>query len=372
MKAKSLEKGKYADGQGLWLWKSRKDAGSWVLRLVINGKRREMGLGRWPDVSIAEARELAQMARKQVRAGVDPIAERINRRSQPERMMVVEAIHSCFEARQAELKNDGMAGRWVSPLENHVIPKIGRRAIEDVNQHVLLEAIKPIWHSKPDAAEKSLSRMNLTLKHSAALGLDVDLQAVMKARALLGKQRHKREHIPALPYAEAPKFYRWLCSQNTLSALALRFKMLTVKRTSEIRFAEYGEIDGNVWKIPAERMKWPVEHRVPLVDEALEVVELTRKFSHPKLLFPSPRGNPMSDAAMSKFMREHGYTAKPHGLRATFRTWVEEQTDTPYGVKETALAHVVGSETERAYQRSDLLEKRYKLIKSWSAFLLST
>ena len=145
-----------------------------------------MGLGRWPDVSIAEAREAASNARKQLRSGLDPITQREKENGTLKRITVADAIDGCFKARQAELKDDGHAGRWMSPLNVHVIPKIGKRAVEEIDQHILKEMLSPIWHSKPEAAAKALSRINLTLKHAAALGLDVDLQATMKVRALLG------------------------------------------------------------------------------------------------------------------------------------------------------------------------------------------
>ncbi len=369
MKAKSLVAGKYADGQGLWLIKRNKQAGKWVLRLTVQGKRREMGFGRWPDVSIAEARERAEGARKQLRDGIDPIAKRQTTRKSIKRLTVSDAIDGCFKARQAELKGDGKAGRWMSPLKVHVIPKIGKYQIEDVDQHILKDILGPIWHSKPEAAAKALNRISLTLKHAAALGLDVDLQATMKARALLGKQRHEVTHIPSLPYREAPEFYRWLKTKSEVSAQALRFLILTVARTSEVRFATFSEFEGNVWKLPGERTKTGQEHRIPLCAETISITENARNSTDGNHLFTSYRGKPISDATMSTFMKRNGYSARPHGFRATFRTWVEEQTDTPYEVKETALGHLVDTRTVQAYQRSDRLEKRRILMEEWSRFL---
>jgi len=337
MKAKNLGKGKYADGQGLWLLKARKDAGKWILRIVIDGNRREMGLGRWPDVSIVEARESASAARKKLRGGVDPIQERRSQRLRSNRLTVADAVQGCFEAKQAELKSGGHAGRWMSPLSVHVLPKIGKLAIEDVDQHELKRVMEPIWHEKPDTARKAMNRMNLALKHAAALGLDVDLQAVMKVQALLGKRRHAVKHIPSLPYQETPAFYQWLCEKTFVSALALRFLILTVARTSEVRFATFSELEGDIWIIPPERTKVSKKHRIPLSDEAKLVVEQTRQEQDQELLFPTLRGKPMSDATMSRFMEREGYDARPHGFRATFRTWVEETTDTPFEAKESAL-----------------------------------
>ncbi len=369
MKAKSASAGKYADGHGLWLVKRNKTAGKWILRITVSGKRREMGLGPWPDVSIAEARFMAAEARKTLRNGEDPIVKRAKKRA-VKKMTVSEAVEGCFKARQAELKGDGKAGRWMSPLKNHIVPKLGNIPIEDINQHFIVDTLGPIWHEKPDVARKALNRTNITLKHAAALGLDVDLQATMKARALLGKQRHEVEHIPSLPYSEAPEFYQWLKTKTGVAAQALRFLILTVARTSEIRFARFDEIEEDIWILSGERTKSGQSHRIPLTEEALELVSNVRKSTRGDHLFTSLRGNPISDVAMSVFMKREGYVARPHGFRATFRTWVEEQSEAPYEVKEAALGHKVDSDIVRAYQRSDRIKQRRELMEAWALFLI--
>jgi integrase len=245
-------------------------------------------------------------------------------------------------------------------------------AVEDVDQHELKRILEPIWHTKPDTARKAMNRINLTLKHAAALDLDVDLQAVMKAQALLGKRRHVVKHIPSLSYGDAPAFYHHLTTLEFPSALALRFLMLTVARTSEVRFAAFSEIERDVWIIPAERTKTGAEHKVPLTDESLRVIEQSRIENTSPFLFPTDKGKPLSDAAMSGLMKREKKTARPHGFRSTFRTWAEECTDASFEVKETALGHRVGSEVERAYQRSDLLGKRVVLLEKWSIFLTTS
>ena len=371
MLAKNLGPGKHPDGQGLWLVKRSKDAGKWIVRLVVSGKRREMGLGRWPDVSIAEVRERAATARKRVRDGIDPIGERLKQRHAPEAVTLAEAVKGCLEARQAELKSEGTSGRWMSALKLHVLPKLGKLPVEEIDQHHLKATFEPIWQDKPEAARKALNRINLTLKHAAALGLNVDLQATMKAQALLGKQRHKATHIPALAYVDAPKFYSWLHTFEHTAALALRFLMLTVARTSEVRLATFDEIDGDVWTLSPKRTKTGREHRIPLTPEALKVVEKARERSPNEFLFPALKEKPISDMAMSTFMKREGYDARPHGFRASFRTWVEEQTDTPFEVKEAALGHIVDAGVVGAYQRSDRLEKRRSLMDLWANWLLA-
>ena len=362
MAAKSLDRGKHADGQGLWLIKRDRVFGKWMLRIVVSGQRREMGLGRWPDVSIAEARERAAAARKQVRDGVDPIFERHKAKYGVKRLTLAEAITGCFEARKAELKRDGDAGRWLSPLTGHIIPKLGEYPVEEITQHALMETLGPIWHDKPEVARKCLNRVSLTLKHAAALGLNVDLQATMKTRALLGKQRHIVEHIPSLPYSEAPPFYAQLSKIEGVAALALRFLMLTVARTSEVHLATFDEIEGDVWLLPAARTKAGQARRIPLTADALAVVETCRSLGSGDHLFTSLHGKPLSDAGMAALMKRLGHSARPHGFRATFRTWVEEQNDVSFEVTESALGHMVDTEVVRAYQRSDRFERRRALM----------
>ncbi|MEL6709239.1 MAG: integrase arm-type DNA-binding domain-containing protein [Pseudomonadota bacterium] len=371
MRARNLDAGKYADGQGLWLIKRSKGAGKWIVRLVIRGKRREMGLGPWPDVSIAEARERAAEARKAVRDGRDPIVDRAKQRQAPKVVTLTEAAQGCFEAKKAELKNATAVKRWLGLLENHVLPKIGNIPVEDIDQHMIKKTLEPLWHSKAETARKSLGHIGQTLKYAAALGLEVDLQATMKARALLGKQRHKTEHIPAMPYAEASKFYRWLCDQDHTAALALRFLILTAARTSEVRLANFNEIENGVWTLSPERTKTGREHRVPLTPEALAIVDIARERSSNEFLFPALRGKPISDMAMSTFMKREGYEARPHGFRTTFRTWAEEQTDAAFEVKEGALGHQVDAGVVGAYQRSDRLERRASLLIQWDRHIVN-
>jgi len=371
MKVRALDAGKHNDGQGLYLVKRHKQGGKWIQRLSINGKRREMGLGRWPDVSISEAREKASEARLLLRNGNDPIVEREKLARKMGGTTVAEVILSCFEARKAELKNDGAAGRWLSPLTVHIIPKIGELPIEHLDQHELKSVLEPIWHKKPEAAAKAMSRINLALKHAVALGLDVDLQAASKAKSLLGKQRHVVRHIPSMPYQDVPNFYSWLFANKATGSLALRLLILTATRTSEVRFAQVCEIDGDIWNIPAERTKTGKKHRVPLSKEAKRIVDIASDMSENDFLFSSYRGKPMSDVAMSKFMRTNGYEARPHGFRSSFRVWAEEKTDASFEVKESCLAHNVDTGVVGAYQRSDRLDKRRELMNLWSKYLTS-
>ncbi len=367
----SLPEGKHADGQGLWLVKRSKQTGKWVLRLTMHGRRREMGLGRWPDVSIAEARGKADAARRLCRDGKDPLFERARVSKAKKPLTFKEVVDDCFEARKAELKGEGRNGKWMSPLLVHVIPKIGKYPVEEIDQHIIKQTLAPIWHDKAESAEKALNRINVAIRHAAALGLAVDMQATMKAKALLGKQRRTTTHIPSMPYAEVPAFYKWLDSQKLVSARALQVLILTVARTSEVRLAVSDEFESGLWNLPAERTKTGVERRIPLVSEAARIVTArVDDIGGSGALFPAHRGQPISDAAMATLMKRQGLPFRPHGFRASFRTWVEENTDAAFEVKESCLGHVVDAGVVGAYQRSDRLEKRRSLLGQWEAFLL--
>lgn len=265
--------GKFADGGGLWLHKRADGGAQWFLRYTLNGRRREMGLGPYPAVGLAESRKLAGAARSEVRTGNDPIIERERRKRNAVRNLnlLVDVARDTFESRKAELKGDGVAGRWFSPLELHVLPKLGRIPVADIDQTAIRDCLSPIWHEKSETARKALNRLKICLHHAAALGLDVDLQATDKARALLGKPRHKPQHIPAVPWTEVPAFYQSL-NDGTVTHLALRLLILTGVRSSPLRFLQEDQIEDDIWTIPAERMKGrkdsTADFRVPLSSEA--------------------------------------------------------------------------------------------------------
>jgi len=207
-KVKTADTGRYGDGDGLWLRKSTKDRGKWVLIYRLHGRRREMGLGAYPATSLAEAREHASTWRGFVRQGIDPVAERERQQKEAERNLhsFEDVALDCFESLKADLKGDGKNGRWFSPIKLHVIPKLGDRPIAEIDQIDIRDALAPIWHDKPDVARKAMNRINKIFRHSVALGLDADLQAPSKAKILLGRRRHKEQHIPSLPWAEVPDF----------------------------------------------------------------------------------------------------------------------------------------------------------------------
>jgi integrase len=271
------------------------------------------------------------------------------------------------------LKGDGVAGRWFSPLELHVLPKLGKVPVADIDQKDIRDVLAPIWHTKADTARKAMNRLGICLKHAAALGLDVDLQATDKARALLGKQRHKAENIPAMPWQDVPAFYASL-SDGSVTHLALRLLILTGARSGPLRALQLDQIDGDIWTIPAEAMKGrkgaTADFRIPLSTEALAVIEQATSHARDGLLFANQRKGFISDMTMGRFMERAGLEARPHGFRSSLRDWIAETTDTPHDIAETVLGHTAGGAVERAYRRTDFLEQRRVLMERWAAHVV--
>ena len=367
----ALGAGKYNDGAGLWLVKSDADSGKWVLRYTIHGRRREMGLGTIQSVSLKEVRQTAERWRSQLRDGNDPIRQREKGKREAARNLhlLKDIALDAFEARKAELKGDGKAGRWFTPLELHVLPRLGNLPVSDIDQTDIRDTLAPIWHDKADTARKAMNRLNICLKHAAALGLDVDLQATMKAKALLGKTRHKPQNIPAMNWRDVPAFYASL-DDGSATHLALRLLILTGVRSNPLRHIHEDQIDGDVWTVPAEAMKGrkdaTSDFRVPLSLEAMKVIDEARRISRDGFLFAGARRGVISDMAMAKHMERAGLEARPHGFRSSLRDWLAETTNAPHDVAETILGHVVGGSVERAYRRTDFIDQRRALMERWA------
>ncbi|MDB5626732.1 MAG: CP4-like integrase, partial [Tardiphaga sp.] len=228
--------GKYGDGGGLWLVKSSKDAGSWVLRLAVHGRLRHMGLGSIADVGLREAREACEKWRSAVRAGQDPIKERQRQKRDAARNlhMLKDVADDFFEGYKARLKGDGTAGRWFSPLTLHVMPKLGKVPVATLDQIDIRDTLRALRDTKPETMRKALNRLNLVIHHAAALGLDVDTQIVEKARALIGASQIKAVNIPSMKWQDVPAFYQKL-NDGTVTHLALRLLILTGVRSGPLR-----------------------------------------------------------------------------------------------------------------------------------------
>uniref|UniRef100_UPI0035D01BD5 tyrosine-type recombinase/integrase n=1 Tax=Bartonella sp. CL70QHWL TaxID=3243539 RepID=UPI0035D01BD5 len=327
------------------------------------------------DVSLKQARECAMQWRAVLREGRDPIKERNKQKRE-----AISNLHylkdialDAFESRKAELKGDGKNGNWFTPLRLHILPKLGCLPVSEITQTEIRNTLAPIWHTKAGTAQAALIRLNLCLKHAAALGLNVDLQATEKARALLGKQRHKITNRPAMDWKDIPAFYQFLCKTQNITHLALRLLILTGVRSNPLRHIHKDQIDGDIWTIPAENMKGKrdttKEFRVPLSSEALKVIEQARCISKSDFIFSLTGRGPLSHTMMAAYMRKNKIEACPHGFRSSLRNWLAETTDAPYEVAETILSHTVGGKVERAYRRTDYLEQRRVYMDKWAAYV---
>lgn len=371
---KAAPPGKHCDGGGLWLVKRPDGGAQWVLRYTIHGRRREMGLGSMPNVGLAAARQMAERWRAVAASGFDPIKERERDAREAARADISLAVitQAAFEARKAELKADGQAGRWLSPLENHILPKLGKVPVTDLDQRDIRDTLAPIWHTKADAARKALNRLGIVLRHAAAMDLDVDLQATAKAKALLGQSRHQPRNIPAMAWREVPAFYASL-SEPTPAQLALRLLILTGVRSGALRRLRLEHIEGDTWTIPAELVKGrkgkTEAFRVPLSLEAQAVIEQAKPFARNGLLFAGAGAKPISDMTLTALMKRRGLEARPHGFRSSLRNWLAETTDAPFEVAEAMLGHATGNKVQRAYLRTDFLEQRRVLAERWADFV---
>jgi integrase len=374
LEVKNAAAGKHSDGGGLWLVKRTDGGGQWVLRVTIHGRRREMGLGSTAEVSLKEARDTAERWRAITRANLDPIKERerLRREAAKKLHLLREVAEDAFESRKAELKGDGIAGRWFSPLELHILPKLGKVPVGDIDQTDIRDTLLPIWHTKADTARKAINRLSICLRHAAALGLDVDLQATDKARALLGQQRHKATNIPALPWQQVPAFYSTL-SDGTVTHLALRLLILTGVRSGPLRFLHEDQINGDVWTIPGDAQKGrkdkTPDFRVPLTAEALAVINHARRHARGGFIFPSVKKGVISDATMARLMERAEMKARPHGFRSSLRDWMAEATKIPEALAEFTLGHTVGNKIERAYRRTDFIDQRRCVLHKWALYI---
>ena len=371
---KSCSPGKYNDGAGLWLHKRVEGGGQWFFRYTLFGKRKETGIGGLNNVGLATARKRADHARALVASNIDPINEKQRLKNEYARSSnTISMIASlAFEAKKAELKGDGKNGRWFSPLELHVLPKIGKMPIEQVDQHDIKTCISPIWHTKGETAKKALHRLNIVIKHAAAMGLDVDIGAVEKAKALLGQSKQQKQNIPAMLWVDAPRFYQAL-DETTQAGLALKLLMLTGVRSYPVRYAEADEFEEDIWTIPGAKMKGPAgktpDFRVPLSEEAKRIINIAKDRTPNDFIFANHKGNTLSDASMSSIMKRAGVDARPHGFRSTLRTWIAETQSVSLEVAEMVLAHRPASKVVRAYERTDFLDQRKEIMEKWDKYL---
>lgn len=365
---------------GLHLQVTGAGARSWILRATVGTKRRDMGLGGFPDVPLAQAREKARTAKEQIAAGIDPIeAGRAARSaliaSQISAKTFEQCAHAFIDAKEAEWRNPKHRDQWESTLKTYAFSKLGSMLVRDIALPHVMSVLEPIWKTKTETASRLRGRMESVLDWATVRGyrqgdnparwrghLDKLLPRPSKVATV--------EHHTALPVDAVYHFLQALSVVSGMGARALEFAILTAARSGEVRGASWKEIDRNagVWIIPASRMKSGREHRVPLSKAAIKLVDQLPRFEGTPYVFAAPRGGMLSDMSLSAVMRRMRVDAVPHGFRSTFRDWAAERTAYPNEVVEMALAHVIGDKVEAAYRRGDLFEKRRRLMEDWAAF----
>ena len=368
---RSAPPGRHADGNGLYLFVQPSGTRAWIQRLLIRGRRRELGLGSVALVPLAEARQKALANRKLARQGGDPLAEKRRAEGIP---TFAEAAMRVLEQKRAGWRGPRHSQEWISSLRRFAFPRIGKMPVSEVTSADLLEILTPLWHRKVATAKRVRQRLRAVLEWAVALEFRLD-NPCDRIGPVLGAQQDVTEHMQALPHREVAAAIRTVRASAAVPAakLAFEFLVLTAARWGEVRSAEWEEIDrdGRVWTVPARRAKTNRRHRVPLCGRALEILEAAQALGEGAgpLVFTHGGGKPLHDSAVRRLLRELGVGAVPHGFRSSFRDWAAEETDHPREVIEAALAHVVRNRVEAAYARSDLFERRRVLMDDWARYL---
>ena len=393
MKAKNIKPGDapLADGTvtGLRLMPGKtKGHGKWELRFKspATGKRRDMGFGVYPDVSLSEARRRADDARRLLRDGKDPINERkalsAAQQHDAEALTFQQAAEAAYDSRKDGFRNEKHSAQWIQKLRTYANPKIGDRKVETLKASDFAEMLRPIWMDKVETASRVRQRCDAVMEWCIAQE-HISVNPVKSVSSLLPKQPGKRERatrFPAMPWEDVPTFVTGPLHVDTpsLSAVMLEFLILTAARSGEVRAMTWDEVDfdGAVWTVPATRMKAKVEHRVPLSDRAVEILRAQQaKAEHTTLVFPSVSGKVTTDMILTKFLRDKkvpsnvtGRTATAHGFRSSFRDWASENGHS-HDAAERALAHTIKNSVEWSYHRTDLLDKRRIMMQAWAGFV---
>lgn len=372
------EPGRYHDGDGLMLDVKKSGSASWLLRVQVNGKRRDFGLGSLSQLSLSQAREKADEMRRQCRSGIDPVALRREEKSvRPAIPTFEEAATMAHEEHKGGWRNAKHKAQWISSLKAYAFPHFGQLTVDQVDGPAIREALIPIWLSKPETARRVRQRVGAVLDWAYSKGLrqtEAPMRSIGKG---LPRQPKKDGHFAALPYVEVPALMARLAETNSVGRVALRFLILTAARSGEVRGARWGEFDleAGIWTVPASRMKAGKVHMVPLSKAAiaaLEIADVWGRSGDDEIVFPGLRFNPMSDMTLAKVLRTAtNASATVHGFRSAFRDWAAECTEVAGEVVEAALAHTISNRVEAAYRRTNYLEKRRFLMETWATYAAS-
>jgi integrase len=368
-------------GLALQVFDPPSTARTWILRVMVAGKRRDMGLGGFPDVTLAGAREAARAARAKLKDGIDPIEEAKAKRSalyasRAASMTFTEAASAYIKAMESEWSNVKHAQQWRNTIKTYAEQTIGKVFVRDVEQAHILRVLEPIWLSKNETASRLRGRIESILDWSRVRGyrtgenparwkgyLDMVLPTPGKVQTV--------KHFPALPFDELAAFMELLKVQEGQGARALEFAILTAARSGEVRGATWEEIDlaDATWTIPASRMKAKQEHRAALNEQAIAILKATAENKRTGLIFTNTKGAKLSDMTLTAVLKRMGRSdITAHGFRSTFSDWASEKTTFQYEVIEMSLAHTIGDKVVAAYRRGDLFEKRSRLMKEWGKF----
>lgn len=368
------------DVPGLALQVLPSGARTWILRAMMGTKRRDMGLGGYPAVTLAGARDAARVARAKIKEGIDPINEArakqsALRASASSAISFEECAERFVASHSAGLKNAKSEMQWRNTLAKYAYPVMGKLLVRDVAMTHVLQVLEPIWHTKTETASRLRGRIEAVLDWATVRGYrDGANPARWKGhldKALPAAEKiSKTKHHPALPVSDIGAFMKKLRTLDGVGASALEFLILTATRSGEVRGAQWSEFDlaAGLWTIPAERMKMKKPHRVPLSSRAVELVKAQPRRSDSEYVFAALRGGMLSDMTLNAVVRRLEAPAVPHGFRSTFRDWAAEHTNYPRDVAEMALAHAIGDKVEAAYRRGDLFQKRARMMADWAAF----
>ena len=373
------EPGKYHDGGGigLYLRVDRSGAKFWVQRIMVNGKRRELGLGSPPVTTLANVREAALENKRMVRAGTDPLKAKREARAVP---TFEQAAYKVYELNKPTWSNAKHAAQFISTLQTYAFPKIGQLKISDVATGDVMAVLTPFWTIKPETARRVRQRIGTVMKWAVAQGF-CDYDPAQSVKEALPKQSKVQKHRKALHYSEVAGCIAAIKSSNAgdTTKLALEFLILTAARSGEIRNARWDEVNLEVspawpcpvWSVPAAHMKAKRAHTVPLPNRAIAILIHAKGLSDgSEFVFPgTSQGKTLSDMTLSKLVKQLGFDADVHGFRTSFKTWAQERTDFANEVSEMALAHTIQNKAEAAYARSDLIEKRNQMMDQWAEYL---
>jgi integrase len=372
--------GRYTDSltKGLQLLYKPSETKYWLLRFAFNGKRHELGIGPFPEITPKQARQIAQEARTLLAKGENPLTSKVAQKAEIkalERKKITfrNFALTCVADKQSEWSSDKHAAQWTYSLEKFAFPVIGEMALDEIDTDDILKILTPIWKSKTETASRLRGRLEWILAAACTRKLRNGmnpalwrghLQTILPAPKKMMEVRHH----PALPYRALPEFLALLRNIHSVAALALEFTILNASRTGEVLGGLRSEIDGDIWTISANRMKARKEHRVPLTSRSLEILAIAKAMDEDSQYLFSRNGKPLSNMAMPMLLRRLNSNITVHGFRSTFRDWVSEETGHSPEVAEMALAHTIKNKVEAAYRRKDLLERRRILMKDWLDF----